>query len=119
MRKRNKKEKGLQAEINAIKYLKNKGFEVSGKNYRTKYGEIDIICVKDGILVFVEVRSSDIFSPIESIRERKIKKILEVSKIFLSENQDLVNKMEIEGFRFDVIIFEKGKIFHIEDAFRA
>ena len=38
-------------------FLMKHGFTVSETNYRTKYGEIDIIARKDNKLRFIEVKS--------------------------------------------------------------
>ncbi|MEK7569097.1 MAG: YraN family protein [Patescibacteria group bacterium] len=41
----------------AVKYLGNKGFTIIERNYRKKYGEIDIIAKKGTILHFIEVKT--------------------------------------------------------------
>lgn len=38
-------------------YLLNRGFGLVERNFRKKFGEIDIIVEKDGVLHFVEVKS--------------------------------------------------------------
>lgn len=38
-------------------FLENKGFTIIDRNYRKKWGEIDIIAKKDGILRFIEVKT--------------------------------------------------------------
>lgn len=38
-------------------FLKKNGFTIIERNYRTRYGEIDIIARKDNVLRFVEVKS--------------------------------------------------------------
>lgn len=48
---------GSLGELIAVKYLENKGFTVICRNYRKKYGEIDIIAKKGEILHFIEVKS--------------------------------------------------------------
>ncbi|MFH0805309.1 MAG: YraN family protein [Patescibacteria group bacterium] len=62
----------------ARKYLEDKGYEIIDQNYSTKYSEIDLIVKKNGILIFVEVRtkrSSAFVSPEESIDYKKLKKL--------------------------------------------
>lgn len=50
-------EKGrLGEEISCI-FLKNKGFNIINRNYRKKWGEIDIIATKKETLHFIEVKS--------------------------------------------------------------
>ncbi len=54
----------------AAEFLKKKGYVILERNFRKGYGEIDIIAVKKGTLVFVEVktRSSDKFgTPLDAI----------------------------------------------------
>jgi len=41
----------------AATYLERHGYKVIDRNYRKKYGEIDIVATKQGILHFVEVKS--------------------------------------------------------------
>ena len=48
---------GGRSEEVAVIYLKNKGFQILSRNWRNRYGELDIVCVKDGNVVVVEVRS--------------------------------------------------------------
>jgi len=46
---------GRLGEDIATGYLKNRGFHIITRNYRKKWGEIDIIAKKDNVLHFVEV----------------------------------------------------------------
>ena len=50
-------------------FLMKQGFQVLETNYRTKYGEIDIIAKKDNKLRFIEVKSVKVknFSQIENL----------------------------------------------------
>lgn len=41
----------------AVRYLQKRGFYVIDQNWRRKYGEIDIVAMKDGMLSFVEVKA--------------------------------------------------------------
>ena len=50
-------ETGAMGESIAAKYLINKGFFIIDRNYRRKWGELDIIAKKDGIIHFVEVKT--------------------------------------------------------------
>ena len=51
---------GKIGENKACEYLKNKGYRIIDRNYREKFGEIDIIAVsRDLTLVFVEVKTID------------------------------------------------------------
>lgn len=54
---RNKKETGKAGEDIAACYLKKKSYRIIERNYRTIFGEIDIIAKIAGIIVFVEVKT--------------------------------------------------------------
>lgn len=67
----------------ALKFLKDRGFVSRETNFYTKYGEIDIICEKEGIIHFVEVKTvsretysdSNGYDPEFNISKNKIKKM--------------------------------------------
>src|SRR6056297_2486467 len=48
--------KGRKYEDIACEYLKQKNYRIIEKNYRTRLGEIDLICSLNKELVFVEVK---------------------------------------------------------------
>ena len=109
---------GREGEADAVQYLSDKGYRILEKNYRTPFGEIDIIAKDGDVLVFIEVktRADDSFgSPFEAVDRRKRDKI---RKVALSFMQKL--KKEVPA-RFDVmsISIDKGeyRIEHIRDAF--
>lgn len=95
------------------------GYEIICKNYHSKYGEIDIIAKKDGIIAIVEVKSrceNTKYQAKESVTKKKQDKIIKTSLIFLSENE-----LNLQP-RFDVaeIYFTKDRkvyINYIENAF--
>jgi putative endonuclease len=79
--------RGARAEQLAATFLAQRGLQVLTRNYRCRYGEIDLI-VRDGeILCFVEVRarSDAAFSPaIATIRDVKRRRILKAAAHFLA-----------------------------------
>ncbi len=115
-----KRETGHRGEELAAAYLSQLGLEIVERNYRCRWGEIDIICRRGTLVVFVEVRSktTDRFgTPEESINRTKISRIRRTAMDYLRNN--------LEGqpvkMRFDVIAVtfqdDKGSINHIEGAF--
>jgi len=62
----------------AKKYLQKKGYKIIEQNYKTKYGEIDLVCQKEKELVIVEVRTKmgDMYgTPEDSLTKKKLRKI--------------------------------------------
>lgn len=100
---------GKLGEQIAVDYLQNHNYEIIGRNFRTRYGEIDIVARDGRTLVFIEVksRSSVKFgTPEESITHDKRNKLRLMSAYFLSKN-----KLQHQSHRLDVIgiIFEGSK----------
>lgn len=112
-------EKGVFGENLACEYLQKKDFEIIKRNFRHKRGEIDIICKKEEVLIFVEVkyRTSDVFGmPENSVNLSK-------KKIFLRTAREYIFQEDWQNdIRFDIIaILHKSnknpEIMHFEDAF--
>lgn len=112
------KQIGNEGEALAVEHLKEKGYKIIEKNYKTPIGEIDIIAEDKNTIVFVEVktRSSDFFGcPFEAVGSKKQQKLKNLALFYLKQ------KGRESAVRFDVlsIYFRDGKkeIEHIKDAF--
>jgi putative endonuclease len=113
----NKKVLGKKGEEEALQYLQVKGYEILELNYRWGRGEIDIICKKKNLIIFVEVktRKSRLFGdPVEAVDKRKQRQIIKIAERYLVQEK-LYNKSDC---RFDVITLSRDKLNHIKDAFR-
>ena len=111
-------ELGKKGEEDAVGFLKANGYEILAQNYRYGKGEIDIICKKNKLTIFCEVktRSSDYFgTPEESVTSKKIRLIKRTAEKYLFQN-----KIETE-VRFDIVSIVSNqnilKIYHLKDAF--
>lgn len=92
---------GRYGEELAAAWLKNKGYTIIVRNYRKPFGEVDIIALDCGCLVFVEVktrRSKQFGLPAESVTVKKQHQISKVASEYLSRTGNLDNQC-----RFDVI----------------
>lgn len=116
------KDIGNYGEDLSCDFLKRNGYYILSRNFRNNRGEIDIICKKDDLIIFVEIKSRYNFnygSPIEAITYSKQKQIIKLCKFYI-----YINKIINFNIRFDVIevIFNKDtnlySINHITDAFR-
>ena len=110
--------KGKESEQVAENYLKNNGFVIHFRNKRVGRYEVDLVCEKNGVIVFVEVKSlsSDRHKkPFESVTRGKQKKITQVA------NEVIHTCFPNQESRFDVISMIGGlknyKIEHIKNAF--
>ncbi|EKD95276.1 MAG: hypothetical protein ACD_24C00546G0002 [uncultured bacterium] len=90
---------GLLGEKTAALFLQQKGYKILYQNYPTSLGEIDIIALENGSLVFIEVktRSSLIFGqPYEAVNNEKLKKITRSAEIFTNTHHELPLKWRID-----------------------
>jgi len=53
---------GQLGEDIAVTYLKNRNYHIVVRNYRKKWGELDIVCIKDDAVHFVEVKAGEVYS---------------------------------------------------------
>lgn len=116
------REKGNWGEEKAAKYLKHHGYRIVERNYRCRQGEIDIIAERNGLIIFIEVKTrknSDYAEAREFVTTAKQQRVIIAAQHWLQENS--CEKQP----RFDVIeIYAPDgensrniKINHLENAF--
>lgn len=111
-----KKEIGADGEKNAVRYLKKRKYKIIETNYRTPFGEADIVALYGDLLVFVEVktRSSEFFgAPGEAVDRQKRERYFKIAEYFVSTNL----RYECCCIRFDVAEVLGDEINYIENAF--
>lgn len=100
---------GSFAESLAEKFLKDRGYQILGKNYRKPWGEIDVITEKEGIIIFVEVKASDKspmkgFEPEKRVNTDKIKRIKRAAQTYIQQNN-----FDNRSWQIDLIAIELNK----------
>lgn len=86
-------------EHKALEFLKNKGYKILSQNFRSRVGEIDIICQDKDTVVFVEVKtrvSSDYGTPEEAVTPWKIQSIIKTAQYFMMLHPKLPELMRID-----------------------
>lgn len=110
----NRKNLGFKGEKLACLLLQKKGYRILAQNFRTKYGEIDLVALegKDLVLVEVKTRIGDRFgSGVEAVNQRKIKKISKAAYFLRQKFPHLP-----ESLRIDVVSLRLGSIGELEEA---
>ncbi|QAT49601.1 YraN family protein [Caproiciproducens sp. NJN-50] len=112
---------GPLGETYAAEYLRKQGFQILERNYRSRFGEIDIIAENGQYIVFAEVktrRASSLAEPEEAVTPGKQKKIAKTALLYLQKHPTRLQP------RFDVIgIVAAGtgsavqSLRHVKDAF--
>jgi putative endonuclease len=108
---------GKKGEEIAANFLKKKRMKILERNYRTPYGEIDIIARKGKKIHFVEVKTrqnTNFGKPFEAVNRAKIKHIVNSAEFYMNGKE--------ADFEIDVIsvLIEKGgekEIEYIENIF--
>lgn len=111
-------DKGKKGELLAKEYLVSKGYSILDINYRNKIGEIDIIALNKGIIVFVEVKtrtSTNFGYAYEAVNRKKQEKIIYCSYLYL--NQKRLMDYQIRYDIIEVYLTSNVKINHIENSF--
>jgi putative endonuclease len=89
----------------AARYVAS-GYEVLARNWRCRSGELDLVLIRDRVLVFCEVktRTSDRFGqPVEAVTRGKRQRIRRLAARWLDEHQPVVREV-----RFDVASVRVG-----------
>ena len=78
---------GVWGEVFTSRYMRERGYKLISTNYLCRFGEIDIIAQKGGILCFVEVKTRNQkteIRPMEAVDEGKIERLRMTAKSFIS-----------------------------------
>ena len=105
---------GLGEDI-ACRFLVERGYVIKDRNYRKKYGEIDIIAKKSKKLHFVEVKSvsrckRDVqnsrseYAPEENVHSWKLKRLARTIESYLFSKQKGVKGGLDSDWQFDVVV---------------
>ena len=98
---RDQKNLGKIGEELALNYLKSHGFIILEKNFRSKFGEIDLIAEKNHCLYFIEVKTRSNLNygfPYEAVNKRKIYHIKKVAQYYLLKNNYSDYKLKVGVF---------------------
>jgi putative endonuclease len=119
---------GEAGETLACRHLEARGFEVVERNFRTRYGELDVVAADKRYLVFVEVKARIVrgrpgpLGPFDAIGARKRRQVRLMAREWLVRGQGLQRARPPE-LRFDAIgiTFDTGgrlvELDHLEGAF--
>lgn len=113
------RERGSQAEQDALDYLAAQGLTLIKRNFLCRMGEIDLIMKHRDVLVFIEVRyrkDSRYGTPAETIGLTKQRRLMRAANLYLQQHGQEAD------CRFDVVAIvaePKMRIEWIQNAFEA
>ncbi len=104
---------GRAGEELACEFLREQGFFISARNYRSERGEIDIIAENREMVLFVEVKLRKYtagYLPREAVTNDKRKRLLHAAKNFIYRSKTLLQP------RFDIIEITMNERQDLKDA---
>lgn len=111
--------KGAQAEQWAAQYLQRQGLKLVAQNYRSRFGEIDLVMQDGATLVFIEVRlrrNADFGGAAASIDSHKQQRLIRTAQHYLA------GLAHLPPCRFDAVLMDdaQGNNLHwLKNAFDA
>ncbi len=93
---------GARAETLALRWLRRQGLELVARNFRCRYGEIDLLMQDGGMLVVIEVRcraGASLTSAAQTVDTRKQRRLMRTALAFVAGHR----AYEASPLRFDVI----------------
>jgi putative endonuclease len=108
--------RGRSEEDFAAAFLERQGLRILERNYRCRFGEIDLVAAADAVLVFVEVRArrSDEFGgAAASITAAKRRRVVAAARHYLTARRTR------DACRFDVVLIHgaERRVEWLADAF--
>jgi putative endonuclease len=94
---------GALGERLAAEHLERRGFAIVERNFRTRWGELDIVASNGVVLVFCEVkcrRGPGACDPLEAVRGAKRAQVRKMAGRWLIERR---NRPRVQDLRFDAI----------------
>ncbi len=114
-----KKRLGTIGETMACDYLIKHTYRILERNFQKRYGELDIVALKDKTLVFVEVKTriGRMFGlPEESVTPRKLSEVKQTAAYYKMLHPELPSCMQIDVIAIELNADETLKAFrHIEN----
>ncbi len=104
------KAKGNIAEDKGCEYLRSRGFRIIDRNVYNRFGEIDIVALKDQVLHFVEVKSALTYEQaVNNITASKLQKLNRTIQTYLQKTKYSMD------YCVDALVVVEGEIEWIEN----
>ena len=112
---------GRRGEDLAAEHFERLGYRVIARNYRTRFGEIDLVATDDYVLVFCEVKTRRVGGePWDNLGEAKRRQVRSMGRAWLSEASDRPRTSELRFDAVGVVLDGCGalvRLDHLEGAF--
>ena len=113
------REIGLLGEDIAAKHLEALGFSIVCRNFRSRFGEVDLIAKEGETIVFVEVktrRNQSYGRAIEQVNKAKQRKIMQVARAYLANLGAYASEVRFDVLAIDMLPDGEMRVELIRDA---
>jgi putative endonuclease len=114
---------GARGEQLALEHFERLGFTLLDRNYRTRFGELDLIVHDGSLLVFAEVktaRGDARVAPFERLHAAKQLRVRKIARAWLHERSGRPRAAEVRFDAVGVTLDRSGRLLaleHLEGAF--
>jgi putative endonuclease len=112
---------GRRGEELAAEHLERLGYRIVDRNYRTRFGELDLVATDDHVLVFCEVKTRrDGGDPWQTLGEAKRRQVRSMGRAWLSEVHDRPRCSQLRFDAIGIVLDRDGalrRLEHLEGAF--
>ena len=115
---------GAQGEQLAVEHLQRRGLTILDRNFRTRWGELDIIARDPGFLVFCEVKTrlatGSWRGPLESVTPHKQRQLRRMAGQWLAQRPGGVRSPQCRFDAVGITLDRDGRLIrldHLEAAF--
>ena len=119
-----RKQLGALGERLAGEHLVHRGFRIVERNFRTRFGELDIVAFDGRVLAFCEVKTRRMRpgqgSPFDAIRALKRSQVRRMAAVWLNARSDRPYAQELRFDAIGVTFDLSGRLLsieHLEGAF--
>jgi len=94
-----RKKLGSLGEHIATSYLQKQGYTVIDRNFKARYGELDIVAVKDATLIICEVKTrigSSFGKPEEAITPHKLRELVQTTAYYVLTHAESPKSQRID-----------------------
>lgn len=109
---------GSRGEDRAAAFFSSRGFKVVERNWSCRWGEIDLICEKDGVIHFIEVktrRTTEYGNPEEAITPTKLAHLRRTVEFYLMTEPAPPARYQVDALAILAVPNEKPEYYYIEN----
>lgn len=96
----------------------SKGFAILARNWSCRLGEIDLICEKDGVVRFVEVKTRktrEYGNPEEAITPTKLRHLFRAVELYLRSSRNPPTRYQVDAVAITLTPGTAPEFYHIEN----